>query len=109
MTVKIETLTMPAANMGVLNPMPDIKNVSYIHAGYEMTSKIREEEKTYIGKGMIPTILPYQLQDGYDRSRQMRDFKAAVIENDHLKAVFLPELGGRCQISFTEKLDFRMH
>lgn len=73
MAIKIETLTMPAANMGGLNPMPDIKNVSYIHAGYEMTSKIREEEKTYIGKGMIPTVLPYQLQDGYDRGRQMRD------------------------------------
>ena len=95
MAIKMETLTMPAANMGNLNPMPDIKNVSYIHAGYEMTEKIREEEKTYIGKGMIPTILPYQLQDGYDRNKQMRDFKAAVIENDHLKAVFLPEVGGR--------------
>ena len=95
MAIKMETLTMPAASMGNLNPMPDIKNVSYIHAGYEMTDQIREEEKTYIGKGMIPTILPYQLQDGYDRDKQMRDFKAAVIENDHLKAVFLPELGGR--------------
>ena len=95
MPIKMEKLTMPAADMGDLNPMPDIKNVSYIHAGYEMTSKIREEEKTYIGKGMIPTILPYQLQDGYDRNKQMRDFQAAVIENDHLKAVFLPELGGR--------------
>ena len=93
--IKMETLTMPAADMGRLNPMPDIKNVSYIHADYEMTSKIREDEKTYIGKGMIPTVLPYQLQDGSGRDTPLRDFKAAVIENDHLKAVFLPELGGR--------------
>ena len=105
MAVKMETLRMPAANMGRLNPMPDIKNVSYIHAGYEMTAKIREEEKTYIGKGMIPTILPYQLQDGYDRDKQMRDFKAAVIENDHLKAVFLPELGGRLWSLYDKDLD----
>ena len=62
--VRFEDYTMPAASLGKGNPMPDIKNVSYIHAGYEMTEKIREEEKTYIGKGMIPTILPYQLQDG---------------------------------------------
>ena len=95
MAVRLEKLTMPAADMGRLNPMPDIKNVSYIHAGYEMTSKIQEAEKTYIGKGMIPTVLPYQLQDGYDRDQKLRNFKAAVIENDHLKAVFLPELGGR--------------
>ena len=53
MSIRLETLTMPAANMGGLNPMPDIKNVSYIHAGYEMTSKILEEEKTYIGKNCV--------------------------------------------------------
>ena len=41
---------MPAASMGNLNPMPDIKNVSYIHAGYEMTDKIDEEEKKYTFK-----------------------------------------------------------
>ena len=63
--VKFETLTFPAADIGPLNPMPDIKNVSYIHAGYEMTPRVHEDEKTYIGKGMIPTMLPYQLQDGY--------------------------------------------
>ena len=78
--VKFETLTFPAADIGPLNPMPDIKNVSYIHAGYEMTPRVREDEKTYIGKGMIPTMLPYQLQDGYDRNKQMRAFQAAVLE-----------------------------
>ena len=47
--VKIEKLTIPAANLGSENPMPDIGNVSYIHADYEMTPKISENEKTHIG------------------------------------------------------------
>ena len=38
--IKFEDYKMPAASMGNLNPMPDIKNISYIHAGYEMTNKI---------------------------------------------------------------------
>ena len=67
--VHFEKLVIPAASLGPLNPMPDIKNVSYIHAGYEMTDKVAEEEKKYIGKGMIPTMLPYRLQDGYDREK----------------------------------------
>ena len=86
---------MPAASMGDLNPMPDIKNISYIHAGYELTDKIRDDEKTYIGKGMIPTMIPYLTQDGYDRAKKPTDFDAAILENDHLKVVFLPGLGGR--------------
>ena len=93
--IKFENMTFPAASMGELNPMPDIKNISYIHAGYQVTSKITEQEKKYLGKGMISTMLPYMQQDGYDRNKKLRAFKAAVLENEHLKVTFLPELGGR--------------
>lgn len=93
--IKFEDYIMPAADMGDLNPLPDIKNVSYIHAGFEMTDKITEDEKTYIGKGKISTTLPYMTQDGYNRDKKPRAFKAAVLENDYIKAVFLPEVGGR--------------
>ena len=101
--VKFEDYIMPAASMGELNPMPDIKNISYIHAGYEMTDKIREDEKTYIGKGMIPTMLPYLIQDGYNRDKKTRAFKAAVVENDRIKAVFFPEMGGRFWSMYDKK------
>ncbi len=93
--IKFEDFIMPAASMGELNPMPDIKNVSYIHAGYHVTEKVTKEEQEYIGKGMIPTLLPYQIQDGYNREKTERAFKAAVLENDLVKVVFLPEMGGR--------------
>lgn len=93
--ITIGKMQIPAAGMGENNPMPDIKNVSYIHADYEMTPQIQEEEKQYIGKGMISTMLPYLLQDGYDREKKPREFTTAVLENDHLRAVFIPELGGR--------------
>lgn len=102
--IKFETLTMPAASMGELNPMPDVKNISYIHASYHLTEKITDDERTYIGKGMIPTLLPYKTQDGYDREKENRDFKAAVLENDYIKAVFLPELGGRLWSLYDKKL-----
>ena len=93
--IKFEDIIIPAADMGDLNPMPDIKNISYIHAGYQMTSAVTEDEKKHIGKGMISTMLPYLQQDGYNREKKPRAFKGAVLENDHLRAVFLPEFGGR--------------
>ena len=102
--IKIEKIQIPAANLGPENPMPDIKNVSYIHAGYELTPAIQEDEKRYLGKGMISTMLPYTLQDSYDRRKQPRDFTAAVLENQHLRAVFLPELGGRLWSLFDKDL-----
>lgn len=101
--IKFEDYSMPAASMGSMNPMPDIKNVSYIHAGYEVTDKVSEEEKNHLGKGMISTMLPYKMQDGYKREKTKRAFKAAVLENDYIKAVFLPELGGRLWSLFDKK------
>ena len=93
--IKVEKIIIPSASMGKLNPMPDIKNISYIHAGYEMTDKIEEDEKTYIGKGMISTMLPYMIQDQYGRDKENKEYCACVLENKYLRAVFIPELGGR--------------
>ena len=93
--IRWETLTMPAASMGEENPLADIDNIEYIHAGYEVTDRVSQAERDRIGKGMIHTILPYTIQDNFDRVRKPRAFRAAVLENEYLKATFLPELGAR--------------
>ena len=40
-------------------------------------------------------VLPYRMQDGYGRTRQPISLKSIVLENEFLRAVFLPEVGGR--------------
>ena len=103
--LKMTTYTMPAADLGKENPNPDFNNVEYIHATHKCTDAVTPEEKKYIGKGMINTILPYTIQDNYNRDRKMTDFPAVVMENDYLKAVFLPTLGGRLWSLYDKKLN----
>jgi hypothetical protein len=81
--------------MGQMNPLADIKNVSYIHSTIQVSDEIPAEYKTYINHGMLKTLLPYCQQDTYDRNLEDRTYQAIVLENAYLKAVFLPELGGR--------------
>ena len=93
--IRFEDLEILSAEIGAENPLPDIMDNQYIHASYEITDRVNQEERKHVGKGMINTLLPYLHQDGYDRNKRIRKFKAVVLENEFLKAVFLPELGGR--------------
>lgn len=93
--VRTEYMKIYAADMGKPNPLPDIKNVKYIHAGFEITERVTPEERKYLGKGMINTVLPYMVQDGYTREKKLTSVKTVVLENEYLKAVFLPDYGGR--------------
>jgi hypothetical protein len=94
--LRFENYSISAASLGEENPLPDLRSETDIHSSIQFDeTTISAEEAKYIGWGGYTSILPYTTQDGYDRERKPRDFHAAVLENKHLKAVFLPELGGR--------------
>lgn len=61
----------------------------------EISAELDEDDGLFIGYGMMSDGLPYTLQDDYDYPEEELTFKAAILENRYLKAVFLPELGGR--------------
>ena len=95
-TLNFETFSMPSANLGKHNPLPDIQQSADLHATIAIDEEtVTAEEARYMGWGKVNGILPYLIQNGYDRQKKPRAWKAAVLENDYIRALFLPELGGR--------------
>ncbi len=95
-TLRVSSRVMPAASLGNENPLPDLKSVGDAHADIVIDGEtVTKEEARYMGWGRIRSIMPYRIQDGYDRNREPRAFKTVELENEHLKAVFMPGLGGR--------------
>lgn len=102
-TLKFEKFKIKGAKLGTASCLPDIKNDDYIRAKLTVLPEVSPEESKHIGKGMIPTLLPYQIQSGYDRSRELLEFDAAILENEYLKATFVTELGGRLWSLYDKK------
>lgn len=91
--LRLDRLTIPAARFGEENPLPPLH--SYHTASIAEPGDDAPSAADYPDRGNEASILPYRLQDDYDREKHPRIFKTAVLENDILRATFMLELGGR--------------
>ena len=87
-------ITLKSADLGDESLIPDIHDAS-ANPFFFCDESVCEDWKVNVGLGMIKTRLPYKDQNMYSRTFANKNYKAAVLENEHIKAVFLPELGGR--------------
>ncbi|HYF51627.1 MAG TPA: DUF5107 domain-containing protein [Planctomycetota bacterium] len=92
--LRVEPYELPAANLGPENPLPNFREEKEDFT-LGVVGDLPEDEKKYIGWRAAYRVLPYRMQDGYDRVKKPRKFKACILENERIKAVVLPELGGR--------------
>lgn len=95
--LKIEPYYIPGARLGAENPLPIFRASEPDQPGKDVVidPSLPEEKRKLVGWQTGWRALPYRMQDRYTRNKKPLAFKSAVLENDILRAVFLPELGGR--------------
>lgn len=92
-----------AASLGETGSVPDLLGELILQNQLEFN--LGEEEEIYEGYGRRPNAYPYRQYNGYTRKISEREIQTAVLENDYLKAVFLPEYGGRLWELWDKKSD----
>jgi hypothetical protein len=91
--LRTETLRLPMADVGNVNPLPPLGPVVQ---PYRLdTSALPDEMARGIRYGHVDNVMPYLMQDDYDRDRRDGELPIAVLENELLRAEFAVSLGGR--------------
>jgi len=92
------------SNLGPPNPLPVFRWQQPIALQEAPPSKklSPEEVKNSFVWGSN-SILPYQVQDSYDRSRQPGRLPAVFVENQFLKLTIYPQYGGRLASIFNKQ------
>lgn len=89
--LRFEEKTIPSVDLSGESPLPAMRNALNFNLKYDTG----EDSGLFIGYGLRTNAMPSKLQDRYDTELRPQVWKTAVLENDYLKASFLPELGGR--------------
>jgi len=94
MKVTLSTLYLEGTPVEGENPLPMFRNRNH-HSNVAENGTFTAEQREYLGYETGERYLPYRIQDRYTRDRKNIGLKAIILENDILKATFLPEYGGR--------------
>ena len=101
MSLRFEKVIIPSADFHGVSSLPPLAAVSNVQ---NMTSgALDEDDEIYVGYGFLQSIFPYRMQDLYDRTLTPQEYTAAILENEYLRAVFLPQLGGRLWSLYDKK------
>ena len=91
--LRFETKVIRGSDLGGESCVPDLLGESILQN--RLTFCLDEDDEIYEGYGRRKNAYPYRQYNQYTRELKEREIKTAVLENKHLKAVFLPEYGGR--------------
>src|SRR5699024_44452 len=91
--LRFETKKMRVAGLGEESCLPDLLGEKILQN--DLVFRLDEEDEIYEGYGRRRNAYPYRQYNCYTRELKEQEVQTAVLENDSLRAVFLPQYGGR--------------
>lgn len=101
--LRFEMKNMLAADLGEEACVPDLLGERILQNSLKFY--LDETDEIYEGYGRLVDAYPYRQRNNYTRKLKKKQIRTAVLENDRMKAVFLPDYGGRLWELWDKKED----
>ncbi len=98
------TVTIPGSPLLESTPQPrfrDKNDDGFLTCDHTLTA----EDKVGYNRATTQRTLPYRMQDRYHRGLDNQTYTTIVLENEHLRAEFLPQWGGRLRSLWDKDAD----
>lgn len=92
-TLTVTTRFIELAHLGEESPLPSVQPL--LEPPYVVAGGVPDDIAAGSRWGKAANIYPYPMQDAYSRDVEDTSLTAVVLENEHVRALFLPQLGGR--------------
>ena len=100
--VHTSTISIKGAELGGENPLPIFRNQKRDRS-VKFLNEFSAEQSHLVGYETGEIYLPHRWQDRYTRELAQKNIETVVLENEHLRATFLPGLGGRLYSLFSKE------
>lgn len=91
--LRYEAYTIQAADFEEESSLPSLGELGNVQQ--RARAELDEDDEVFVGYGFLRGCFPYRQQERYGRELRERSFDGYVLENEFLRAWFLPGLGGR--------------
>ena len=99
---RVENMTIPSVDFHGVSTLPSISEnlrLTFMQDEFELD----EEDGLFVNYGMVDYGFPYKVQDNYTRELREKEQVTIVLENEYLKATFLPQFGGKLHSLFDKE------
>ncbi len=93
-SLKFEKLIIPSADFGGESSLP-LLTLNINNRGKKTLGYFPEDEEMFFNYGKVYDAFPYREQNMYGRELFDTEYDVAYLENENLKAMFIPALGGK--------------
>lgn len=91
--LKFDSMSIMGSELGAPTNVPDLVGDSNFQNKNHFD--LDDDQGIFERYGTLRSSYPYPQFNGYNRSLKPITYQTAVLENEYVRAVFLPELGGR--------------